>query len=88
MDRDAYIRYQTHGTERPDALRVMSNLATDLELLGRVGEARTMQAQAVDAYRRVLGDRHKETLQARVRLDVLSRRFGADKDLATDSVAR
>ena len=53
---------ETLGDRHPDTLSAIDSMATLLEDMGQLEEARPLYEEALHASREVLGDRHPETL--------------------------
>ena len=49
------------GTEHPDTLRSMNNLAVKYSVEGKYEEAGELQLKALDLHKKVLGPEHPET---------------------------
>jgi tetratricopeptide (TPR) repeat protein len=58
------IRRRVLGDLHPDTLRSMHNLADPLERIGRHGAAQVLYREAIDGYRKTLGEDHPRYLSA------------------------
>jgi len=64
-------REQVLGSEHPDTLSSVNNLALTLRIKGEYGEAELLYRRALDNRERVLGEKHPDTLQSVSNLAVL-----------------
>ena len=64
------------GSEHPDTLRALRNVASLLCTQGNYGEARTLEEQVLEIRRRTLGPEHPQTLLAMNNLAILLRGLG------------
>ena len=56
------------GTEHPDTLTAMNNLASTLRAQGDNGGARRLEGRALEVRKRVLGEEHPDTLTSMANL--------------------
>jgi len=72
-------RHRILGSEHPDTLRSMGNLALTLQAQGDLAGARKLEEQVLEIRRRILGDEHPDTLTS---MNNLAMTLKAQGDLA------